>query len=100
MLLQEKAQAQAFANALSTIGKFILKKKVGDKDQIYGSVKADEVADAVYQQTGRSIADFDLSMPDIKAVGTYECSIKLHPEVTGTFNVVIQREKNTQPKKK
>jgi ribosomal protein L9 len=33
---QEKAQAQAFANALSTIGKFVLKKKVGEKDTIYG----------------------------------------------------------------
>jgi hypothetical protein len=33
---QEKAQAQAFANALSTIGKFQLKKKVGEKDTIYG----------------------------------------------------------------
>jgi large subunit ribosomal protein L9 len=27
---------QAFANALTTIGKFILKKKTGDKDNIYG----------------------------------------------------------------
>jgi large subunit ribosomal protein L9 len=34
--LEEKAQAQAFANALATIGKFTLKKKAGDKDQIYG----------------------------------------------------------------
>lgn len=34
--LQEKAQAQAFANALATIGKFALKKKAGDKDQLFG----------------------------------------------------------------
>lgn len=34
---QEKAQAQAFANALSTIGKFVLKKKAGDKDQLYST---------------------------------------------------------------
>lgn len=34
--LEEKAQAQAFANALSTIGKFALKKKSGDKDQLFG----------------------------------------------------------------
>jgi large subunit ribosomal protein L9 len=36
LCLQEKAQAQAFANALSTIGKFALKKKAGDKDQLFG----------------------------------------------------------------
>lgn len=34
---QEKAQAQGFANALSTIGKFVLKKKSGDKDQLYST---------------------------------------------------------------
>jgi hypothetical protein len=34
--MEIKALAQSFANALATIGKFIIKKKVGDKDQIYG----------------------------------------------------------------
>ena len=34
--MEIKAQAQALANALATIGKFIIKKKVGEKDQIYG----------------------------------------------------------------
>merc|ERR1719310_2255034 len=51
--MEEKAQAQAFAQALSTIGKFMIKKKVGDKDQIFGSVSVKEVADAIYQQTSR-----------------------------------------------
>lgn len=37
VVLQEKAQAQGFANALSTIGKFVLKKKAGDKDQLYST---------------------------------------------------------------
>lgn len=35
VVLQEKAQAQGFANALATIGKFALKKKAGDKDQLF-----------------------------------------------------------------
>lgn len=35
--LQEKALAQGFANALATIGKFVLKKKAGDKDQLYST---------------------------------------------------------------
>jgi large subunit ribosomal protein L9 len=37
LCVQEKAQAQGFANALSTIGKFVLKKKAGDKDQLYST---------------------------------------------------------------
>ncbi|GFR40049.1 hypothetical protein Agub_g587 [Astrephomene gubernaculifera] len=92
--MEEKAQAQAFANALSTIGKFTLKKKTGDKDQIYGSVQVQEIADAIYQQTGRNVSDCEIAVPEIKSVGTYECTIRLHPEVLGTFSVVVQREKN------
>jgi large subunit ribosomal protein L9 len=53
-----------------------------------------EVADAIYQQTGRSLADAEFTIPEIKAVGTYECSVRLHPEVVATFSVVVQREKN------
>jgi ribosomal protein L9 len=34
--LEERARAQAMATALATIGKFIIKKKVGDKGQIFG----------------------------------------------------------------
>ncbi|KAG2430512.1 hypothetical protein HXX76_010035 [Chlamydomonas incerta] len=103
--LEEKAQAQAFANALNTIGKFLLKKKTGEKDQIYGSVQVQEIADAIYQQTGRNVSDCEITVPEIKSVGTYECTIRLHPEVVGTFSVVIQKEKNqikvttTEPKK-
>ncbi|KIZ05982.1 50S ribosomal protein L9 [Monoraphidium neglectum] len=98
--LEEKAQAQAFANALGTIGKFILKKKTGDKDQLFAVVQKQEVIDAVYQQTSRLIDEKDLTLPDIKAVGTFEAQVRLHPEVVGTFSVVIQKEKVQQGKKK
>ena len=39
-------------------------------------------------------------MPDIKAIGTFECRVKLHPEVTGTFSIVIQKEKAAAGAKK
>jgi ribosomal protein L9 len=48
--------------------------QVGDKDQIFGSVSVKEVVEAIYQQTGRNIPEADLSVPDIKSVGTFECS--------------------------
>jgi len=53
----------------------------------------------VYQQTSRRIEAADLTVPEIKAVGSYECSVVLHPEVTGTFMVVVQREKGAPQKK-
>jgi large subunit ribosomal protein L9 len=59
--------------------------RAGEKDQIYGSVQIQEIADAIYQQTGRNVSDSEISVPEIKAVGTYECTIRLHPEVGGTL---------------
>lgn len=94
--LEEKANFQAFANALGMIGKFVLKKKVGEKEQIFGSVTKADIAEAIYQQTGRSVADCEFTIPEIKTIGTYECSVVLHPEVTAQFNVVIQKEKMVQ----
>jgi large subunit ribosomal protein L9 len=58
------------------------------------------VVEAVYQQTSRRIDEKDLTIPDIKAVGNFECAVVLHPEVTGTFTVVVQREKGVQAAKK
>ena len=49
---------------------------------------------AIFQQTGRELNKKDIEMPEITEVGTYPVSIRLHPEVVGTFNVVVQREKN------
>ncbi len=56
-----------------------------------------EVADAVYQQMGVTIDTEAMSLPDIKGLGTFEASVRLHPEVQGTFSVVIQREKQAPP---
>lgn len=41
------------------------------------SVTKQEIVDAVYQQTGRNLADSDIVMPEIKTLGTFECSVKL-----------------------
>lgn len=64
------------------------------------SVTKQEVVDAIYQQTGRSIEGLELVMPDIKALGAFTCSVQLHPEVSGDFTVVVQKEKNVQTKGK
>ena len=50
MRLEEKAKAQAMATALATIGKFVIKKKVGEGEAIFGSVTAAEIVDAIRMQ--------------------------------------------------
>ena len=90
--LEEKAKAQAMSTALSTIGKFIIKKKVGEKDQIFGSVTTGDVVEAIKMQTGRELDRRDVTLPDIKTLGTYDATVKLHPEVFGAFKVVVQKD--------
>lgn len=52
-----------------------------------------EIADAIYQQTGKKLDEKEFEVPEIKSVGTYECRVKLHPDVAATFSIVIQKEK-------
>ena len=91
--LEEKAKAQAMATALSTIGKFIIKKKAGEGDVLFGAVTTTEVVAAIEQQTGRALDKREVTLPEIKTLGVYEATVRLHPEVTGAFKVVVQKEK-------
>jgi large subunit ribosomal protein L9 len=90
--MEEKAKAQAMATALATIGKFIIKKKSGESDQIFGSVTTAEVAEAIRLQTGRELDRREFTVPEIKTLGTYDASVKLHPEVVGQFKVVVAKD--------
>ena len=44
-------------------------------------------------QTGRALDKKLVELPDISVLGTYDASIKLHPEVTGIFKLVISKDK-------
>lgn len=90
--LEEKAKAQAMGTALSTIGKFIIKKKTGESKQIFGSVTTAEVVEAIRLQTGRELDKKSVTIPEIKELGTFDASVRLHPEVVGKFKIVVQKD--------
>ena len=68
--------------------------QVGDKEQIFGSVKAEEISKYIEKQTGRVLPPQDFTLPDIKSLGTYDGTVKLHPEVVGSFKVQIVKQPN------
>ena len=88
----EHAAAQAIGTALSTIGKFVVKKTVGEDDKIFGSVTAKDCADSIEKQTGKALDTKGFDIPDISTTGVYDVSVKLHPKVTGSFKVDVQKE--------
>ena len=57
------------------------------------SVTTQEIVDAIEMQTGRKLDKKAVMLPEIKSTGTFDASIKLHPEVVGAFKVVVQKEK-------
>ena len=52
-----------------------------------------DIVEAIAAQTGRTLDKKMVDLPDIKKLGTYDVSVRLHPNVTGKFKVVVQKQK-------
>ncbi|MEY3902057.1 MAG: ribosomal protein [Pseudomonadota bacterium] len=87
-----KAKALSTAKELAAqIGSVSLtvQKAVGEEDKIFGTVTTQELAEAFkaegYEFDRRAISILD----DIKRVGVYRGSVKLHPEVAAEFKIWV-----------
>jgi len=67
----------------------LVKKNVGPDGTLFGSVTAQEVADLLKELAGISVEKKNIEPPDIKAVGSGTCVVKLHKEVHHKLKVVV-----------
>lgn len=88
-LLAEKQKAEAQKTALQTVGRFIIKKQVGEGEAIFGTVTAQDVIDAIKAATNQEIDKRVVSLPEINKTGFYNAEIKLHAEVTATVEIQV-----------
>ena len=82
----------AKANAEKINGQTIsLKAKGGANGKLFGSITAKEIAAQLEKELGVNItADKrKIVVDDIKAFGTYNAQVKLHPKVTADFKVQV-----------
>jgi large subunit ribosomal protein L9 len=88
---EEKAQAEAIAARLSSVD-IAIARRVGETEQIYGSVTAADIAE--YLKTkGFEIDRRKLILPEaIKTVGEHDVPLKLHREVTVPLKVKVVKE--------
>ncbi|MDR3048753.1 MAG: 50S ribosomal protein L9 [Elusimicrobiota bacterium] len=72
---------------------YSIKVKIGENGKIFGSVTTATVAKAIAEQ-GFDISKKDILLPhNIKEVGEYEISLRLHPEVQAKIKLSIVNEK-------
>ena len=96
---ERRNEAEARAAAEETAAKLknkvvILKVKCGDKGRLYGSVTAQEVADAIQAGYGVEVDKRKVEIKDsVRQLGDYEVNVRLY---TGVSSKMILRVKNIQ----
>ena len=67
--------------------------KAGEGGRVFGSVSSKEIVTAAKSQFGFDIDKKKLQLPEpIKAFGTYEIPVKLHPQVTTILKVCVKEQ--------
>ncbi len=70
-----------------------VKMKAGEGGRTFGSISTKEIATAAKEQLGVEIDKKKVQLKDsIKALGTYEVSVKLHPKVIAELRVKVIEE--------
>lgn len=90
---EAKASADAadLAKLMSNVS-VVIKQKAGEHDQLFGSVTAQDIADALAKQ-GYNIERKKIQLDDpIKQLGEYTVALKLHKDVSIGIPVKVEKE--------
>ncbi len=87
----EQAEAQRFAATLGAVA-LTLSSKAGDEGRLFGSITAQDIADALARE-GHEVdrRRIELEHP-IKSLGDHTVSVRLHPEVHAELRVSVVPE--------
>jgi large subunit ribosomal protein L9 len=86
---QEKEQAQRAADSVKGM-KVVIRKRVGDHGQLFGSVTANDIADALAAK-GVEVDKRRIELAHtIKTTGTHDVEVKLHRDVSAQIQVDVQ----------
>ena len=88
---KEKSEAEALATRIASL-RFVAPRKVGENEQLFGSVTAGDVGDFL-KGKGLDLDKRKVQLEDpIKRLGDHEVKIKIHPEVVATLRVLVTKE--------
>jgi large subunit ribosomal protein L9 len=86
-----KSEAEDLARLMSNV-RLIFRQRVGENDQLFGSVTAKDIADALEAQNYHiERRKIQLEEP-IRTLGEHEVPLRLHRDVTTEITVVVEPE--------
>lgn len=93
----EKLRASADQAAAALTGKTVtVSAKAGAGDRLYGSITAQDIADAIGKTLGVPVDKRKVQLVDpIKAMGTYTVPVKLHRDVSVPLTVEVVKASPT-----
>jgi large subunit ribosomal protein L9 len=87
--LKEKEDAIVLGNKLNAL-QIEVKTKIGEGGRLFGSVTSKEIAEVLKKQHGYGVDKRKLELKEpIKALGSYEVPVKIHPDVTVKLQVHV-----------
>jgi large subunit ribosomal protein L9 len=88
---EQLAAAEAIALKLQSI-KVSVSMKAGEGDRPFGSISTKEIAQAFKDQCNMEIDKKKIQLAEpIKSFGIHQITIRLHPQVTGTLTVSVNK---------
>ncbi|MDN5331427.1 MAG: large subunit ribosomal protein [Tepidanaerobacteraceae bacterium] len=88
-LARQKMEAEELAEKIKKCH-LTLKVKAGVQGKLYGSINSKNIAEALKEQCGIDIDKRKIQLDEpIKAFGSYEVPVKLHPEVEAKLTVRV-----------
>ena len=87
--LKQREVAEEAAQRLESVS-ISIEARVGQDDQLYGSVTTSDIAEAVQAQTGIELDRRNMSLEEpIRQVGTHQVEMRLHPEVRAQLTIEV-----------
>ena len=74
---------------LNDAAAFTVAKRVGENDAIFGSVTETQVVEMLRAKYGDVPEKCEVTLPEIKKLGSYTAGVKLHPEVKATMKIDV-----------
>lgn len=91
-MAKEKAEAETVAAGFAGVNLTFLRKVHGESEELYGSVSTTDIAEAL-EQKGRVVEKRKILLDEpLKALGEFTVDIKLHPEVSVSIPIKVEKE--------